>query len=256
VRTICALVLVFLVSGFSAMAEEVSLKDGTKIVGHMTAVTPDKVEVETSYGKVQLKRSDILTISFPENGASANAGQPSSPAVAPGTSVKADASKVDEVLNGLQYTNRTAKFTLTVPPDWILAPELRHSPDTLAALTSRDKLRFIMVSQEEYPGSLDSYKELTMLGARRNLSNFEELSESPATIDGKPALMIFYRGTLSKAANLPVEFVSAIVVSGKTYTKVTAWCVEPLFRDVQPTFEKVLNSYRSANGQITAAASN
>jgi hypothetical protein len=68
--------------------------------------------------------------------------------------------------------------------------------------------------------------------------------------------MIFYRGTLSKAANLPVEFVSAIVVSGKTYTKVTAWCVEPLFRDVQPTFEKVLNSYRSANGQITAAASN
>ena len=255
-RTICALVLVFLVSGFSAMAEEVSLKDGTKIVGHMTAVTPDKVEVETSYGKVQLKRSDILTISFPENGASANAGQPASPAVAPGTTVKADALKVDEVLNGLQYTNRTAKFTLTVPPDWILAPELRHSPDTLAALTSRDKLRFIMVAQEEYPGSLDSYKELTMLGARRNLSNFEELSESPATIDGKPALMIFYRGTLSKAANLPVEFVSAIVVSGKTYTKVTAWCVEPLFRDVQPTFEKVLNSYRSANGQITAAASN
>jgi hypothetical protein len=256
VRTICALVLVYLVSGFSAMAEEVSLKDGTKIVGHMTAVTQDKVEVETSYGKVQLKRSDILTISFPENGASANAAQPASPAAAPGASVKVDAPKVDEVLNGLQYTNRTAKFTLTVPPDWIIASELRHTPETLAALSSRDKLRFIMVAQEEYPGSLDSYKELTMLGARRNLSNFEELSESPATIDGKPALMIFYRGTLSKAGNLPVEFVSAIVVSGKTYTKVTAWCVEPLFRDVQPTFEKVLNSYRSANGQITAAASN
>lgn len=94
-----------------------------------------------------------------------------------------------------------------------------------------------------------------MLGARRNLSNFEELSESTATIDGKSALMIFYRGTLSKASNLPVEFVSAIVVSGKTYTKVTAWCVEPLFRDVQPTFEKVLNSYHSSNGQITASAS-
>lgn len=255
-RTIFALMLALLVSSLSAMAEEVSLKDGTKIVGHMTAVTPDKVEVETSYGKVQLKRSDILTISFPENGTSANAGPPSTSPATPGGSVKVDAPKVDEVLNGLQYTNRTAKFSLTVPADWILAPELKHSPETLAALSSRDKLRFIIVGQEEYPGSLDSYKELTMLGARRNLSNFEELSESSATIDGKPALMVFYRGTLSKAANLPVEFVSAIVVSGKTYTKVTAWCVEPLFRDVQPTFEKVLNSYRSANGQITAAASN
>ncbi len=251
-RIISALILALFVASSSVMAEEISLKDGTKIVGHMTAVSAEKIEVETSYGKMQIKRSDVLAINFPENGASTSAGQPSAPGVTPGA---ADAPKVDEVLNGLIYTNRTAKFTLTVPPDWVIAPDLRHSPETLAALSSRDKLRFLMVAQEEYPGSLDSYKELTMLGARRNLSNFEELSESTATIDGKSALMIFYRGTLSKASNLPVEFVSAIVVSGKTYTKVTAWCVEPLFRDVQPTFEKVLNSYHSSNGQITASAS-
>ena len=254
-RTI-GLVLGLLAISFSAMAEEISLKDGTKIVGHMTAVTPEKIEVETSYGKVQLKRSDILTISFPENGTSANAGQPSTSGVAQGTTLQTDAAKVDEALNGLVYVNRTSKFTLTLPPDWIIAPELRRSPDTLAGLTSRDKLRFLLVAKEDYPGSLESYKELKMLGASRNLSNFEELSESPATIDGKPALMIFYRGTLPKVSNLPVEFVSAIVVSGKTYTKVTAWCVEPLFRDVQPAFEKMLNSYRSTSGQTTASVSN
>ena len=253
-RTI-GLVLGLLAISLPAMAEEISLKDGTKIVGHMTAINPEKIEVETSYGKMQLKRSDILTISFPENGASANAGQPSSSGITP-AALKADAPKIDESLTGLIYVNRTSKFTLTLPPDWMIAPELRRSTDTLAGLTSRDKLRFLMVAQEEYPGSLDSYKELTMLGARRNLSNFEELSESPATIDGKPALMIFYRGTLSKVSNLPVEFVSAIIVSGKTYTKVTAWCVEPLFRDVQPAFEKALNSYRSTSGLTTAAVSN
>jgi hypothetical protein len=92
--------------------------------------------------------------------------------------------------------------------------------------------------QEEYPGSLESYKELTMLSARRSLSNFEELSESPATIDGKSALIVFYRGTLQKGSNLPVEFVSAIIASGKTYTKISAWCVEPLFHDMQPGFER------------------
>src|SRR5215471_5417536 len=101
------------------MAEEISLKDGTKIVGHMTAVTPEKIEVETSYGKMQLKRSDILAINFPENGASTSAGQPTSTPSASATG----APKVDEALNGLVYTNRTAKFTLTVPADWILAPE-------------------------------------------------------------------------------------------------------------------------------------
>ncbi len=222
----------------------------------MTAVTAEKIEVETSYGKMQLKRSDVLTIRFPENGASANAAQSSSSGIAQGTTLNAVAPKVDEAMNGLVYVNRTSKFTLTLPPDWMIAPELRHGPEILAGLASRDKLRFLLVAQEEYPGSLESYKELTMLGARHNLSNFEELSESPATIDGKPALLIFYRGTLAKASNLPVEFVSAIVVSGKTYTKVTAWCVEPLFHDVQPTFEKVLNSYRSSNGQTTAANSN
>jgi hypothetical protein len=226
-----------------AIAEEISLKDGTKIVGHMTAVSGDKIEVETTYGKIQLNRSDIVTISFPDNAAAKG----SAPATA-----KVEAPKIDESLNGLQYINRTAKFAMTLPPDWVVAPEIRRSPDTLAGLASRDKTRFLMVIQEEYPGSLESYKELNILGARKILSNFEELAQSPVTLDGKPALLVFYRGTTQ--TSLPVEFVSAFIQSGKTFTKVTAWCVEPLFRDMQPTFEKMLNSYHSTGGQTTAAS--
>jgi hypothetical protein len=232
-----------------AAAEEISLKDGTKIVGHLVAVTADKLEVETSYGKIQLKRIDILTISFPENGAaSSNVAAGTAP-----TAAAAAEPKIDESLNGLLYTNRTGKFTLTLPPDWVISTDIHKAPETLAALASRDKLRFLLVMQEDYPGSLESYKELTMLGARRSLGNFEELSQSSASIDGKPALVIFYRGTLQKGSSLPVEFVSAIMQSGKTFTKVSAWCVEPLFHDMQPAFEKVLNSYRSTGGQATAA---
>ena len=231
-----------------AAGEEISLKDGTKIVGHMTAVSADKIEVETSYGKVQLKRSDIVNISFPENGGVTRSD-------AEPVAAKADAPKaVDEALTGVQYINRTGKFTLSVPPDWAIAAELRKSPDTLAALSSRDKMQYLMVIQEDYPGSLESYKEVTMLNARRALANFDELSQSQATIDGKNALLVFYRGNLQKGSNLPVEFVSAIIQSGKTYTKVSVWCVEPLFHDLQPAFEKILNSYHSTAGQTTAAA--
>jgi hypothetical protein len=229
-----------------AIAEEISLKDGTKIVGHMTAITLDKIEVETSYGKVQLKRSDILTINFPENNTTVST-----------TSVdaKKEAPKVDEALNGLQYVNRTAKFTLTLAPDWMIDTEMQRAPATLAALRSKDKMRYLVVMQEEYPGSLESYKEIILLNSRKGLTNFEQVSESPATIDGKPALLVLYRGNLPNVS-VPVAFLSALIQSGKnTYTKVTVWCMEPLFHDVEPVFEKMVNSYRSMNGQTTALSS-
>ena len=245
-RRLTTIFAVLLAASLPALAEEIVLKDGTKIVGRMTGVTPDKLEVETSYGKIQVNRSDIVTISFPEN---------SAPKSSDATAAKVDLPKIDETLAGTQYVNRTAKFSLTLPSDWMIEPSLRRSPDTLAALSSRDKMRFAMVIQEEYPGSLDSYKQMTMLTARRNLSNFEELAQANVTIDGKPALVVFYRGVLTTKTNttLPVEFVSAIIQSGNTFTKVSAWCVEPLFHDMQPSFEKLVNSYRSS-GRITAAS--
>jgi hypothetical protein len=102
-----AFLLLVVTAALPAAAEEISLRDGTKIVGHMTAVTPDKIEVETSYGKVQLKRGEILTISFPENGVAVAGAFDATPAPAP---AKSEAPKMDEALNGIQYVNRTAKF--------------------------------------------------------------------------------------------------------------------------------------------------
>jgi hypothetical protein len=239
--TIC---LLFLTAALPALAEEIVLKDGTKIVGHMTGITSDKIEVETSYGKVQLNRADIVTIAFTEN----SSGKAPDAAAA-----KQPLPKQDETLAGTQYLNRTAKFSLTLPAEWAIDPNLRNSATTLAGFSSKDKMRFAMVVQEEYPGSMDSYRELTMLGARRTLSNFEELAHSNATIDGKPAILVFYRGALQKSNNLPVEFLSAFLQSGNTYTKITVWCIEPLFHDMQPAFEKIVTSYHTS-GHITAAA--
>ncbi|HEV3420198.1 MAG TPA: hypothetical protein VG075_07835 [Candidatus Acidoferrum sp.] len=235
--------LLFLTAALPALAEEIVLKDGTKLVGHMTGITSDKIEVETSYGKVQLNRGDILTINFPENG---------SGKAPDATAAKQALPKIDEILTGTQYLNRTAKFSLTLPPEWAIDLNLRNSPSTLAGLSSKDKMRFAMVVQEDYPGSMDSYRELTMLGARRTLSNFEELAHSNATVDGKPALLVFYRGATQKGNNLPIEFLSAFIQSGNTYTKITVWCIEPLFHDMQPVFEKMVTSYRTT-GRISAA---
>jgi hypothetical protein len=245
--------LVFcLLAAMPAAAEEISLKDGTKIVGRMTAISADKIEVETSYGKVQLKRSDILTISFPENGPAATSSNTAT--ASDDGAAKTAAPKIDESLNGVNYVNRTGQFTRTVPPDWVLNPELRHTPDALAALSSRNRMGYLAVIREDYPGSPESYKEIMLMATRKGLGNFEELAQSSMTIDARPSLVVYYRGTLTQSNNLPVEFVSALIPVGKTFTKITVWSVEPLFHDMQPTFEKILSSYHSTAGQATASS--
>jgi hypothetical protein len=227
----------FLAMSLPAVAEEFLLKDGTKIVGHMTALQSDKIEVETAYGKMQLKRSDIIAINFPENGTIAAPGSPAAKDAAP---------SIEESLRGAQYVNKTGKFTLTVPPDWKIDAKHPRSAPIVTFLISQDNMRFLTVTQEEYNGSLESYKGLLELTYRKMFGNYEELSESPAKIDGKSAMLLSFRGISSKADNLPVQFLVAIIPSGTTYTRVATWCVEPLFHETQPMFEKIVNSYHSA----------
>jgi hypothetical protein len=166
---------------------------------------------------------------------------------------KADLPKIDESLYGTEYVNRTGKFSLTLPPEWIINADLRHRPVTLAGLSSSDKTRFAIVEQKEYPGSLASYKELTMAAARVTLSNFEELSQSSATIDGKRAILVLYRGNIPVPPSTSVELVTAFISrSDNNFTKVTAWCAESLFHDMQPAFEKLVTSYHSSPGPAVA----
>src|SRR5215472_655448 len=166
-RTI--LILGFLLAALvPASAEEFVLKDGTKIQGRMVAVKGDKIEVETAYGKMQIRRSDILTINFPENGGTAVSQSSADPG---------KARPVDESLTGTQYVNRTGHFTLTVPIEWKINPELRAGTDILAGLSSRDNMRFVVIEHETFAGSLESYKGLVEIASRRNVNDFEKLSE-------------------------------------------------------------------------------
>ena len=243
-RTI--LLLGFLLAALvPASAEEFVLKDGTKILGRMVAVKSDKIEVETAYGKMQIRRSDILSINFPENAGTA-VSQSSSDSTKP--------KPVDENLTGTQYVNRTGHFTLTVPIEWKINTELRAGADTLAALSSRDNMRFVIVEHESFAGSLESYKGLVEIAHRRNLNDFEKLSESNVTIDGRPGMLLTFRGTNPQAQNLPVQFVAAIAAFDGEYFHAVAWCVEPLFNESQRTLENILLSYRRFSNSSMATS--
>jgi len=215
-------------------AEEISLKDGTKIVGHMTSLQGDMIEVETAYGKMQLKRTEIISIAFSENANATSAATP--PA-------KEAPINVEESLSGTQYVNKTGHFTLIVPPDWKINLKLPRVAPVIATLSSHDDMGFLLVTQEEFSGSLESYKGLLELQYGRTFGDYKELSEFPIKIDGKSGLLFSFRGTSAKANNLPMRFLVAIIPSGTTYTRVATWCVEPLFHEMQPMFETIVNSY-------------
>ena len=226
-------------------AEEILLKDGTKIVGHMSALQPDTIDVETAYGKMQVKRADIISINFPENSPAANS--------AASVPAKDLAAPVDESLRGTQYLNKTNRFSLVVPDDWGIDKQLPRTPPIVTVLRSHDNMRFLTVTQEEFSGSMDSYKGLLELTYRKMFAGYEELSESQAQIDGKTAMLISFRGISAKANNLPVQFLVGMFVTGpNTYTRVVTWCAEPLFHEAQPMFEKIINSYHAEGATTTA----
>ncbi len=214
-RRIVSTLSLFLVAALPATAEEIVLKDGTKIVGHMTGVTADKIEVESAYGKMAFKRTDIVAINFPENGAGATAEAPGKKdAAVPNVSV-------EESLRGTQYLNKTGKFALTLPSGWKIDPKLGHSQAMLAGLSSGDDMRFLTVTQEQFNASMEGYKGLLEFKYRKTFGGYEEV---------------------------------AIIPSGTTFTRVATWCAEPLFHETQSTFEKILTSFHYTE-QTTSRAS-
>jgi TonB family protein len=233
-RRVIFLFICLVMTVVPALAEEFVLKDGTKIVGHMTAIKGEKIEIETAYGKMQIRRSGILTINFPENSGIAGA-QPSK---------TASARPIDESLTGTDYVNRTGHFTLTVPVGWKLHSELRVAANALAAISSHDGMRFVLVERESFSGSLDSYKGLVEVQRRRIFTDYEKLSESSVAVDGLPAVLVTFRGINPQATQLPLQFVSLMaVVNGESILAV-AWCPEPLFNESQRTLEGILLSYK------------
>ncbi len=162
---------------------------------------------------------------------------------------------MDESLNGSRYINRTARFSLALPSDWIINEQVHHSPSTLAWLSTPDKLNWVAVTRERGTGTVTDAKELFEVNTRKNLTDYEKLSESSVTIDGKAAVLIAFRAAVPGNSNLRVTYLAAIIPSANTSNTVMAWCAEPRFHDMRPTFEKILTSYRGTEQPAAAAAS-
>jgi small nuclear ribonucleoprotein (snRNP)-like protein len=240
VRRLCLTLLLVSFLSPLLLTEEIELKDGSKITGTLTSIDGSIFHVKTAYGEIQVPRSDVVTIRFPEN-----------------STVKGDAGKgdagsatpVDERLDGTTYSNRTAHFQAIVPPSWSLAPELRTKKGMVAALQSEDQAHFLFVTQEKYSGDLKTYELLAETEIQSNFQDFEKLSEGPAKLDGRPGMRVVYKGN---KGSMKLKFVVYFISYENLMTRLTFGTLDPLFDDAVPVFEKIAQSYHSTSDKPIA----
>ncbi len=211
-------------------AEEIQLKDGSKITGTLTGIDVNVLNVKTSYGDIQIPRSEVVLIRFSDNDAQK------------ATDPDASLPRIEESLVGATYSNRTAHFQLDVPAGWSTAPELRKSKDIVAALKSMDQAFFLFVTPERYSGSIQTYQVLAETQIQSNFQDYEKLSESSAKLDGRPAMRFTFK---AKKGAMVLEFLVYIVSYDGTMVRLSFGTLQPLFNDAVPVFEKMAQSYHS-----------
>jgi hypothetical protein len=225
--------LVFFCTPFRA--EEIQLKDGNKITGKVIAVTDDSFQIKTAYGNIQVPRSDIVSISFPENQPKSKTGDDSAPGA-----------PVVESLIGTTYTNDTAHFQLTVPAGWMTSEALRsQGKDMVAALTSPDQTLFLLVTPEKFSGTFATYRVLAETQYQSKFKDYEKISENDIRLDGKAGVRIIWRGKNTAANNAPLKSAVYFVPYEGRMIRLSFLTLEPLFAEGLPTFEKIALSYRS-----------
>ena len=213
-----------------ASAEDIQLKDGTKLSGTITGVTAERFQVKTAYGQIEVPRAEIVSISFPDN-ASKKDEESAVPVI-------------DQALNSRSYVNRTEKFQLTAPDHWVIAPEML-SHDIHAALKSEDQTLFFFYTPEKFAGTSSTYLVLAESALQGKFKDFEKLSQTEVPLDGQKATRILWHAKNPAAHDAAIKALVYVVPYEGKMVRLSFLTLEPLFDGALPAFEKMAASYHS-----------
>lgn len=228
------LILAALVVCIQSVAEDIVLKDGTKITGQITGVAAEKFVVKTAFGEIQVPKTEIVSISFPEN----------KPKEAPFSTTSKPAVMIEESIQGKTYTNQTEQFQVTIPDGWTTWPEMVGG-DIHGAIKSPDETLFMFYTPEKFAGNISTYVVLAETQLKTKFKDFEELSRSDVTLDGKPAIRIVWHGKNTTAHDTPFKALFYVVPGTGAMNRLSFLTIEDLFEPALPTFEKIAASYKS-----------
>jgi hypothetical protein len=217
-----------------ASADELRLKDGTKIVGNIVGFEGDSFKVETTYGFALVRKDKVasIVISTPKPDAKKEPPKPATPpaeasspanssekaaakpAETPATSTaKAAAPKpsapptapakapleppMRESLEGNLYTNFTYGFRLYKPPSWQLIEGARKTlPTAIVVMGTDDETTLFIVGREPLRQTLDLHAAASERRLRELYENYRPLGERRSSVAGLPAIEKRFRGSV------------------------------------------------------------
>jgi len=205
---LCLLCLPYLPAG----ADELKLRDGTKITGKIVGFEDDHFKVETPYGFALVRRDKVASITMTEEKKNAKPTVPA-PAPAPAGSTSPSASptssaspassapspppRIREEVEGTTYTNHVYGFRLYKPPSWqVIEGAHRTLPNAVVAMGTSDETTLLVVGREPVRGSLESQASATERRLSEIYENYRSLGDEKTTVAGQPALSRHFRGTV------------------------------------------------------------
>jgi len=228
----------FVMLAAAARADEIKLKDGTKITGTIVGFEENSFKVKTSYGFAVVQKDQVVSIvvsdapkkttpaadnSAPvanskpaktEAAAKPPAPEPTAvPAAtvvaakpaAPPPAQPAPAPKpaapepMREQVVGNTYTNQTYGFQMYKPPAWKVIEGARTLlPGSITAMGTDDQNTYLLIGQEPAGKSLNAEIDTTEHRLRDILENFRPIDEKRITISGVSAIERHFRGSVDQ----------------------------------------------------------
>jgi hypothetical protein len=186
-------------------ADELRLKDGTKIVGTIVGFENDSFKVETSYGFALVRKDKVASIILADAKPADAAKKPAPPAAAKAESPPAAEPRpapprpepMREEVDGTSYINHTFGFRLYKPPRWqVIEGARKMLPGALVAMGTSDETTLLVVSREPLRASHDEQAAATERRLRQTFENYRPLAEERLSVAGLPAIERRFRGTV------------------------------------------------------------
>jgi hypothetical protein len=198
-------------------AEEITLKDGQKIVGTIVGYEKEMFRVETAYGVALIRKDKVASIQVTK-GDSANPqapqrhGQenpikipvhteaapeaPPAPRVSHPLEVPMPA-HLQEHVDGTTYFSDTFQFSMFKPPDWKIYEGVPKATGSgIMAMGTEDEQTLVIVDRQVWSGTPKLTSDQVEAKLRQTYQEYHRLSEEDFECDGQQATRRIFTGIL------------------------------------------------------------
>lgn len=149
--------------------------------------------------------------------------------------------KLDEHVDGTTYVNDSFHFAMFKPPGWKLYEEVpKETGSALMAIGAEDEQTLLFVDRQVWSGTPDFKNDSAETKLRSTYQEYHKLLESPAQLDGRPAIRRVFRGVID---GVEWHGLSVHVARGNAVFGIIGLTSAETYQFQQALFNKIINSF-------------